>query len=64
MKVMVPSSICGKTHPAGFIETMDFINEQNGAASGIAVLSGALDRFADLFTPEVTAEIRSTSALA
>ena len=35
------SSICGKTHPAGFIETMDFVNEQNRAASGIAVLTRA-----------------------
>jgi hypothetical protein len=43
---------------------MDFVNKQDGPPAGIAVLPRALDSLADLFHPEVTAEIRSTSALA
>lgn len=45
-----------------FVKTVNFIDKQDGATPGIAVLPRALDGFADLFTPDVTAEMRSTSA--
>ena len=32
-----------------FVKTVDFIDKQNGAASGVTVLAGALYGFTDLF---------------
>ncbi len=48
-----------------FVKAVDFVNKQDGAPASIAILTRARSMASRIsFTPEVTAEMRSTSALA
>ena len=63
MKVNSPLRHTAGTHPAGLVEAMHFVDEQDGAAAGIGAHDlRALDRLADVLHAGSTADSAMNSA--